>query len=106
MKKLLIGLLLLSSPVMAEYKDGNSLYADMNSEGLVNPSVALGYVEGVVDVYQKTSVCIPLNVQAGQVLGVVKNYLGAHPESRHYSADSLVVLAAQAVWPCRNGKVL
>lgn len=108
MKKTLIALLLVSSPALAEYKDGNALYADLSDESptMVNQALGLGYVLGVVDAYAKTAICIPNGVQAGQVQGVVKNYLYVRPESRHYSADSLVVNAVKAVWPCRNGKSL
>jgi hypothetical protein len=108
MKKLIIVLAMLSTPAMAEWKDGNQLFNELSDHDptFIAPMAALGYVQGVADVYQKSQLCIPNNVQAKQAADVVRNYLYANPQLRQYAADSLVLAALKAAWPCRNGKTL
>lgn len=102
MKKFALVLALCSASAHAEYKDGNKLLEELMSPDVVPQMVALGYVEGVADVWQNISVCIPLNVQAKQVADVVKNYLWSNPQNRQYSADSLAIEGLKAVWPCTS----
>ena len=104
MKKLIVVGMLAAMPVHAEWKDGNKLYSELteNDPTFIAPIAALGYVQGVADVYQKTQLCIPDNVQARQAADVVKNYLYANPQLRQYAADSLVLSALKAVWPCAS----
>jgi hypothetical protein len=42
---------------------------------------------------------VPSNVEAGQIFDVVKNYLEKHPEKRHQSASSLVMMALKEAFP-------
>jgi hypothetical protein len=102
MKKLIVGLLFVPCMASAEFLDGNGLLSRMNDSETVPRMVALGYVQGVADVYARVKVCAPQNVTAGQARDVVKQYLEINPERRHYSADSLVVNALAQVWPCAN----
>jgi len=44
--------------------------------------------------------CVPPNVENGQVIDVVKVYLRDHPETRQYSAPTLVMLALKEKFPC------
>lgn len=102
MKKLLISLLLCSGVAQAEFKDGNKLLADMNSEYQSDRSVALGYVMGVTDAYLGILHCAPPNATAGQIRDMVHNYLTNKPSERAKAGDQLVVHALRTVWPCDN----
>ncbi len=104
MKKLIVGLLFVPCMASAEFLDGNGLLSRMNDSESIPRMVALGYVQGVADVYARVKVCAPQNVTAGQARDVVKQYLELNPERRHYSADSLVVNALAQVWPCANNR--
>lgn len=104
MKKLIVGLLFVPCMASAEFLDGNGLLSRINDSETVPRVVALGYVQGVADVYARTKICAPQNITAGQARDVVKQYLELNPEKRHYSADSLVLNALAQVWPCaRSG---
>jgi hypothetical protein len=102
MKKLIAGLLFIPCMASAEFMDGNGLLSKINDVEFLPKMVALGYVQGVADVYAGTKICMPKNVTAGQARDVVKQYLEINPEKRHYSADSLVLNALAQVWPCAN----
>jgi hypothetical protein len=102
MKKTIVSLLFIPGIACAEFLDGNGLLSRMNDSESIPKMVALGYVQGVADVYARVKVCAPQNVTAGQARDVVKQYLELNPERRHYSADSLVVNALSQVWPCAN----
>ena len=102
MKKLIAGLLFVPCMASAEFMDGNGLLSRMNDSETVPRVAALGYVQGVADVYAGTKICMPKNVTAGQARDVAKQYLEINPEKRHYSADSLVLNALAQVWPCAN----
>ncbi len=104
MRKVIASLLFIPSIGCAEFLDGNGLLSRMNDSETVPRMVALGYVQGVADVYARVKICAPQNVTAGQARDVVKQYLELNPERRHYSADSLVVNALAQVWPCANNR--
>jgi hypothetical protein len=103
MKQLIVGLLFVPCIASAEFMDGNGLLSRMNDSETVPRMVALGYVQGVADVFARVKICAPQNVTAGQARDVVKQYLEINPDRRHYSADSLVLNALAQVWPCARG---
>lgn len=102
MKKLIVGLLFVPCMASAEFMDGNGLLSKMNDVEYLPRMVALGYVQGVADVYHGTKICAPANMTAGQARDVVKHYLEVNPDKRHFAADSLVLNALAQVWPCAN----
>ena len=104
MRKVIASLLFIPSIGCAEFLDGNGLLSRMNDSETVPRMVALGYVQGVADVYARVKVCAPQNVTAGQARDVVKQYLEINPDRRHYSADSLVLNALSQTWPCANNR--
>lgn len=102
MKKwIAIACLAWSTIAHAEFFDGNSLLAKMNSASLADEMVALGYVMGVADAHREVTYCkSPETVTSGQMRDIVKIYLERYPQTRHYTADVLVGRALGIVWPC------
>ena len=49
---------------------------------------------------QVLGVCVPVDVESGQLLDVMTLYLQAHPENRHLPARGLYHLALQGAFPC------
>ena len=86
----------------AEFKDGNQLLDDFDSDNIVNRVVGLGYVMGVADVGFGIVHCAPSNVKAGQIKDMVQNYLRNTPAERHLSADVTVNKVLKTVWPCQT----
>ena len=91
------------------FYSGNKLYNECvgNSE---QQSIRLAYVAGAVDMMlaleQFTPNKLICNMDAAadtrQVSDIVRNYMIVHPESRHYTAASLVVIAINAAFPCQE----
>ena len=59
-----------------------------------------GFIAGVLDALNGSSMCVPESVTRGQQIDVVRLYLGAHPEQRHYGGAVLVAMAFQEKFPC------
>ena len=93
-----------SIPVHAEFKDGNKLLAEMGAA--MEQMVALGYVTGVADALNGSSVCPPPNVTAGQMNDMVLKYLENFPQTRSFSGDVIVQRVLVTVWPCKKGSSL
>jgi hypothetical protein len=101
MKKLLISFLLCPIIANAEFFTGNDLLTRMNGSTL-DQMQALGFVQGVFDVYVDVTICPPSNVTAGQLNDMIKNYLTNIPAHRHLTAESLINQALKSVWPCKQ----
>ena len=100
MKKILTAyLVVLCATAHAEFLDGNKLLSDMTGTHGQQMS-ALGYVMGVSDALQSIVVCLPVNVTAGQINDMVKNYLINVPRERSVSADITVSKILKDTWPC------
>ncbi len=89
------------------FKSGNRLLALCQGNNTPEQNVCLGYLQGVADVLGEDSVggwraCIPLNVTVAQVEDIVVPWLKANPSKRHYTASSLVALALEKAFPCKN----
>lgn len=104
MKKLIVVGMLAATPAHAEFKDGNMLLHDIDDDGYVNPSVALGYIAGVFDTGQGVTHCAPANVTQGQVRDMVRSYLVNYPSVRANMADRIVIHVLRSAWPCSKGK--
>lgn len=100
--RILAVLLLVSIPARAEFFTGNELLSRMDSESLVDRSMALGYVVGVSDMGDGYVHCPPTGVTTGQVRDIVRSYLVRNPSERHMTGDILVNKALKAVWPCKR----
>lgn len=93
---------LFGSGVRAEFYSGNELYQRLQSESLIEKSVALGFVAGVADTMEGILVCAPDFATVGQARDVVLRHLVLNPQSRHKTAAALAVDALRAAWPCRR----
>jgi hypothetical protein len=72
------------------------------NEARFGDGLCMGFIMGVHDLASGSNeVCAPKGVTIGQVMDVVKKYLNDHPEKGHYSADSVIWIALQEVWPCK-----
>ena len=99
MKRLILPLLFCCTAAQAEFYTGNDVLSKM--EGSHSDKMAmLGYVAGVSDALQKTVHCVPSNVTLGQLHDMFKQHLINFPESRHFTADSLLANLLRANWPC------
>ena len=86
--------------------DGNKLYSKLNGSS-TDQMHGLGYIMGVADTMDTINICSPLNVTAGQMNDIVRQYLDAYPTLRHNAADIIVTRALSRVWPCdRKGQSL
>lgn len=104
MRKLLIALLMIPSLSRAEFFTGNDLLRLLN--GNISDQIqALGYVQGVFDVYLHVTICPPGgggSITAGQIQDMIKNYLTNVPAVRHKTAESIINDALKQAWPCAN----
>jgi hypothetical protein len=106
MKKLLAMLLCVPMMAHAEFFTGNDLLTKMNGDA-ADRIQAIGYVQGVFDVYVHVTICPPnggRDITAGQIRDMIKNYLTNSPATRHKTAESLIHEALKGVWPCQNNR--
>lgn len=99
---MLIPLLLAVTPATF-FGTGNDLQTCNQISGPDEEIVCTAYTKGVLDgilLYAKTVLCIPQGVTQGQILDIVKREIRDHPESRHYTAASLIVVALAKSFPC------
>lgn len=85
---------------------GNELFQSCEArEGTADNGVCVGYIKGVADTFQIAhQFCPPKGAIGEQLNDVVIKYLRDHPEKRHYSASSLVIVALQRAFPCNKDK--
>jgi hypothetical protein len=94
----------LTSPVHADFSDGNELLERCSSEQSFGSGYCAGYAAAIADAARVISgdqVCIPATATLAQVRDVVIQYLREHPEERHYAAGSLVLRSLLVAFPCR-----
>jgi hypothetical protein len=101
MKKLLASLLFVPCMASAEFMSGNNLYSKMNGD-FGDKMLALGFVQGVFDVYVNVTICPPNNITVGQVSDMVRGYFDNNPSIRHKTAESLINQALKQAWPCSS----
>jgi hypothetical protein len=84
---------------------GNELDAYC-APGSVTQLYCDGYVAAIADAMKHSPVnremdCGPPEVTLQQIVDIVRRFLAAHPEDRHFSAESLVADAIAEAFPCR-----
>jgi hypothetical protein len=105
--------IVISPPVAAADSDfgtGNWLKRVCDSNNPYDQGLCSGVVVGATREYilltgPKSDVppaCLPNEVEIGQFIGVVKNYMASHPENLHLWAENLVTRAVHDAWPCRG----
>ena len=102
----------LTVPGGAYYYDGNALYAMCmstdNNVGYMERARCGGFILGVSDTMDsaravnKSPVCVPPGVQAGQLQDIVTMYLRDHPATRSLEANLLVVMALGDAYGCAS----
>ena len=105
-----VAAILLSGPSAARadlygqyFINGNMLW-DQCSQ---NRNYCLGYIMGIDDAIEAANgfllcwkSCVPREETGEQVVDVVIQYLGRHPEERHYGAPGIIAHALQEAFPC------
>jgi hypothetical protein len=104
MKKLILIGAMVCSVARAEFMTGNELLQYVESSEDIKWGIAMGYVLGAADITMGDKHCTPNNVEAGQVLQIVKDKLKENPKYRHHSADVFVAAALADAWPCKKGR--
>ena len=103
MKKLATALIaLIPCIAQAEFFSGNDILNKINSSSHMDQMQALGYIQGVSDVYVYVTFCPGSGVTAGQLQDIVKVYLQNNPATRNKTAESLINTALKQVWPCQQ----
>ncbi|SRR6266436_68773 len=102
-----VALLGMADEASAGFLDGNALYRYCTATDAFSQGACIGYVDGVADLMgfsddvAKRPQCIPVSVQAQQVVDVVVKFLRDNPADRNYNADSLVFAAIHQAWNCK-----
>ena len=89
-------------------ESGNSLHALCSNPLNSPPGNSCGlYIIGAVDALllaqdqqHRRDFCPAQEVTTGQFVGIVKNYLDAHPETWQFSASSEIFVALKRAFPC------
>ena len=109
MKRLLVIAMLALTPMTAhaEFYTGNEIYPGIqdwvDGDGVSAKHAFLtGYVLGVADTSMDVMWCPTYSVTVGQTTLIVHKWLQSHPESLHFTGDSLVVSALREAFPCKK----
>jgi hypothetical protein len=104
----------------AGFKSGNSLLAECSVQRddatyYQSNASCVSYIVGVTDLIllqqQMTDangqpvrqyICVPSQVEAGQVRDITVQYITNNPDKRHFQAAALVWNALGAAFPCRS----
>jgi hypothetical protein len=75
------------------------------SKYIFESGFSYGYISAVSDSLYKSRIagfqmCLPKEVELGQLIDVVKIFLDTHPNLLHFTASSLVAKALQDAYPC------
>jgi hypothetical protein len=93
---------LLATSAHADFKSGNEILENINSDNYYNKGNAMGYIMGVVDAYSGIYICPPATITGGQIQDIVKSYLAQTPSTRHQGASVLVYSAMVEFFPCKK----
>ena len=108
-------LVLTANAASAEFRNdfttGGGLLKDCKSDDVTLQQGCLGYIVGAVDGLTASSViapeypknlmiCVPDDVEQGQINYVIVRYLETYPEVRHLNAVFSIQRALNAVFPC------
>ncbi len=63
-------------------------------------TLALGYVSGVHDAFERTEICTPDGTSAKSLLSTVEDWMRAHPDEWGRNGADTVRRALAARWPC------
>ena len=82
----------LTAPALAAYISGTEIYDKYVSSKPTDTYYCLAYITGSFDQLEdyEECECVPSNASVGQIKDVVIAYLQKFPQSRHFSAASLI----------------
>lgn len=103
-KKLILASALVYGPAHAEFYSGNELLQRLQSDSNIEKAVALGFVGGVSDAWDRILFCPPEGATVGQARDIALRYLVINPAKRHNAAAGLVADALMEAWPCQQQK--
>jgi hypothetical protein len=105
-KKFIASVLMLPAMASAEFFSGNDILSKLDSAEVLDRIHAMGFVQGVFDVYTGVTFCPPAGVTAGQARDIARGFLFHNPSVRHKTAESLINDSFKQVWPCaqRSGR--
>lgn len=75
-----------------------------NETNVIDQAYCQGFTKGAWDsvtMFEKGTICTPLNVTLGQVVDISYNWLKNHPERRQNSAISAISNALLHAFPCK-----
>lgn len=101
-KMIFLSLLLLSKQSFADYFDGNALQKMATSSQAHDISMFRGYVAGIQDFNNGSYFCVPADVRLSQSSAVVQKYLEENPQSWHFVAKQIVIMALTKAFPCEK----
>jgi len=89
------------------FQNGNFVYQGLTAwktpgVGSLDAGIAYGYVIGVSDALDGAIICLPSNVNQGQITDIVYNYLKDNPQIRQKDGSYLVALALKQFFPCKK----
>lgn len=101
---------LLMGAVMLSAMNANTLYEYCKSSDTARNLTCVSYILGASDSYASLTqagaaparVCMPEGSTRVQLRDVAVKYMEAHPEYRHFSAASQVILALMDAFPCEG----
>ena len=93
---------MLATSAHADFKSGNEILDNINSDNYYSKGNAMGYIMGVVDAYSGIYICPPATITGGQIQDIVKSYLVQTPSVRHQGASGLVYTAMVEFFPCKK----
>lgn len=96
---------LISNNADAAFTDGNELYRMCQGDQMAALKFSLGVYDatdalGRAGLMEKL-ICLPDNVNAGQILDIACQYQREKPQIRHLNAASATINALSTAFPCK-----
>jgi len=98
---LALALVLLAGTADAQFRSGNKLLAELQSDNIVDRMFAVGYVTGVADAMDQSLYCLQNGMTIGQVSDTIQVALERTPQIRNEPADVLIVAILSKHFPCK-----
>ena len=74
-----------------------------SDDDMMDFGMCTGYIMGVSDSTQRgVGLCVPTDVERGQMVKTVIKWMDENPNLLHHDADTVVVAALKAGFPCKR----
>lgn len=101
MKKFIVPVVLaLAATISSAGPSGAMLLDSLKSPDRYSQGVAMGYIQGVLDLRQGLEFCLTPQASLGQVRDAVEHWLDVNPFLTKYSAYATISFAVANSWPC------